>query len=96
MCDSNHHIAKRQTYALQNTRQTYGSCVQAEFENFINIFRVKIGQKSQVTIPSKVREALNLGEGNSLFGIYDSNSGEIRCMRGESVDPAKVWLLQDR
>ena len=61
-----------------------------------NTFRARIRQKGQVTIPSKVRKALDLDEGDSLIGVYDTNSGELRFIEDVSVNPGKAWFWQDR
>jgi AbrB family looped-hinge helix DNA binding protein len=61
-----------------------------------NTFRAKIRQKGQVTIPAKVRKALDLDEGDSLLGLYDSNSGELRLIEDVSLDPETAWLWRDR
>jgi AbrB family looped-hinge helix DNA binding protein len=61
-----------------------------------NIFRVKIRQKGQVTIPSKVRKELDFKEGDSIIGCYDTQSGEICIIKDVSIDPAKAWFWQDR
>ena len=61
-----------------------------------NTFRAKIRQKGQVTIPAKVRKALDLDEGDSLLGFYDSNSGELRLIEDISIEPETAWLWRDR
>jgi AbrB family looped-hinge helix DNA binding protein len=61
-----------------------------------NTFRAKIRQKGQVTIPAKVRKELDLDEGDSLLGIYDSRSGELRLIEDVSVDPKTAWLWRER
>ena len=59
-------------------------------------FRTKLRQKGQVTIPAKVRKELDLDEGDSLLGIYDSRSGELRLIEDVSVDPKTAWLWRER
>lgn len=61
-----------------------------------NTFRAKIRQKGQVTIPAKVRKALDLDEGDSLLGFYDSDSGELRLIEDVSIDPQTAWLWRDQ
>ena len=61
-----------------------------------NTFRARIRQKGQVTIPAKVRKALDLDEGDSLVGFYDSSSGELRFIEDVSIDPETAWLWRDR
>jgi antitoxin PrlF len=61
-----------------------------------NTFRAKIRQKGQVTIPAKVRKALDLDEGDSLLGFYDSSSGELRIIKDVSIDPETAWLWRDQ
>jgi AbrB family looped-hinge helix DNA binding protein len=61
-----------------------------------NTFRAKIKQKGQVTIPSKVRKALNLEVGDSLLGVYDPVAGEMRLIEDDSVNPGRAWFWQDK
>ncbi len=69
-------------------------------QRFLNssryIFRAKIRQKGQVTIPAKVRTALGLDEGDGLLGTYDVNTGEVRLVEDVTVEPEKAWFWKDQ
>jgi AbrB family looped-hinge helix DNA binding protein len=60
-----------------------------------NIFRSRLRQKGQVTVPSKIRSLLNAEEGDELVFQVDEK-GRVVMERAQIIPPDQAWFWSER
>jgi AbrB family looped-hinge helix DNA binding protein len=63
--------------------------------NMAEYFKTRLRPKGQVTLPSEIRELLNLNEGDDLaFSLNEQ--GQVVISRLEVIPPDQAWFWSER
>jgi AbrB family looped-hinge helix DNA binding protein len=59
------------------------------------LYRSRLRSKGQVTLPSEVRDILDLEEGDDLV-FYVNEDGQVILDRGKLIPPEQAWFWTER
>ena len=61
----------------------------------VNLFKTRLRAKGQITLPGKIREMLELSEGDDLL-FYVDEKGRVVIERGRVIPPDQAWFWTER
>ena len=59
------------------------------------IYKSRLRNKGQVTVPQEIRNLLGAEEGDDLL-FYTDEAGRIMVSRAQTIDPEQAWFWSDR
>ena len=59
------------------------------------IYKTRLRNKGQVTVPQEIRHILGVEEGDDLL-FYTDEAGRILVSRAQIIDPDQAWFWNDR
>lgn len=59
------------------------------------IFKSRLRNKGQVTVPQEIRNLLGAEEGDDLL-FYTDEVGRVVVSRAQTIDPEQAWFWNDR
>jgi AbrB family looped-hinge helix DNA binding protein len=59
------------------------------------IYKTRLRNKGQVTVPQEIRNLLGVEEGDDLL-FYTDEAGRIVVSRAQIIDPEQAWFWSDR
>jgi AbrB family looped-hinge helix DNA binding protein len=59
------------------------------------IYKTRLRNKGQVTVPQEIRNLLGVEEGDDLL-FYTDEAGRIVVSRAQIIDPDQAWFWKDR
>ena len=59
------------------------------------IYKTRLRNKGQVTVPQEVRNLLGVEEGDDLL-FYSDEAGRVVVSRAQIIDPEQAWFWSDR
>ena len=59
------------------------------------IYKTRLRNKGQVTVPAEIRNLLGVEEGDDLL-FYTDEAGRIVISRAQFIDPDQAWFWSDR
>jgi len=59
------------------------------------IYKSRLRNKGQVTVPQEIRTLLGVEEGDDLL-FYTDNAGRVVVSRAQIIDPGQAWFWSDR
>jgi len=59
------------------------------------IYKSRLRNKGQVTVPQEIRNLLGAEEGDDLL-FYTDEAGRIMVSRAQTIDPEQAWFCSDR
>jgi AbrB family looped-hinge helix DNA binding protein len=59
------------------------------------IYKTRLRNKGQVTVPQQIRNLLGVEEGDDLL-FYTDEAGRIVISRAQIIDPDQAWFWSDR
>jgi AbrB family looped-hinge helix DNA binding protein len=60
-----------------------------------NIYKSRLRNKGQVTVPQEIRNLLRVEEGDDLL-FYTDEAGRVVVSRAQIIDPEQAWFWSDR
>ncbi len=60
-----------------------------------NIYKTRLRNKGQVTVPQEIRNLLGVEEGDDLL-FYTDEAGRVVVSRDQIIDPEQAWFWSDR
>ncbi len=58
-------------------------------------FKTQLRKKGQITVPARVREILNVSEGDDIIFHVDEH-GQVRLERAQIIPPDQAWFWTRR
>ncbi len=59
------------------------------------IYKTRLRNKGQVTVPQEIRNLLGIEEGDDLL-FYTDEAGRVVVSRAQIIDPEQAWFWSDR
>jgi AbrB family looped-hinge helix DNA binding protein len=59
------------------------------------IYKTRLRNKGQVTVPQEIRNLLGIEEGDDLL-FYADDTGRVVVSRAQTIDPEQAWFWCDR
>jgi AbrB family looped-hinge helix DNA binding protein len=59
------------------------------------IYKSRLRNKGQVTVPQQIRTLLGAEEGDDLL-FYTDKAGRVMVSRAQIIDPEQAWFWSDR
>ena len=59
------------------------------------IYKTRLRNKGQVTVPQEIRNLLGIEEGDDLL-FYTDEAGRVVVSRAQTIDPEQAWFWSDR
>jgi len=59
------------------------------------IYKSRLRNKGQVTVPQEIRNLLGVEEGDDLL-FFTDNAGRVVVSRAQIIDPDQAWFWSDR
>jgi AbrB family looped-hinge helix DNA binding protein len=59
------------------------------------IYKSRLRNKGQITVPQEIRAFLGVEEGDDLL-FYTDNAGRVLVSRAQIIDPGQAWFWSDR
>jgi len=59
------------------------------------IYKSRLRNKGQVTVPQEIRNLLRVEEGDDLL-FYTDEAGRVVVSRAQIIDPDQAWFWSDR
>jgi AbrB family looped-hinge helix DNA binding protein len=59
------------------------------------IYKTRLRNKGQVTVPQEIRKLLGVEEGDDLL-FFTDNAGRVVVSRAKIIDPEQAWFWSDR
>jgi len=59
------------------------------------IYKTRLRNKGQVTVPQEIRKLLGVEEGDDLL-FFTDNAGRVVVSRAQIIDPDQAWFWSDR
>jgi AbrB family looped-hinge helix DNA binding protein len=59
------------------------------------IYKSRLRNKGQITVPQEIRTFLGIEEGDDLL-FYTDNAGRVLVSRAQIINPGQAWFWSDR
>lgn len=60
-----------------------------------SLYKTRLRNKGQITVPAEIRQALGVEEGDDLL-FYADESGKIIVSRAQVIPPDQAWFWTER